>query len=551
MEQGEPALVPQWYKLGNGSTSNNALRTSTYERLGLGSKSRLLGDQDRNLRRSLSSNGSLTRDKGNSGKSEAYSSFRRSHDKHKEKDFDSRDREGRSVLLDNRFDRRDALFGVRAEKDALRRSQSMVPGRQPDSWPKRFGSNLNNNALPGGSAIGSISKTSFEREFPSLRAERKQDSLDATGVPPVGLKKTAAQSLPIDSPIAIGTSALAEVPVESNGSMPSPIVQVTPVCQASIAGSTMAEALAQAPSSAGNAPQLSVDTQKIEELALKKCKQLIPVTPSVPKTLSCNSMEKTKAKIAKGGDFSYSTNVGQQHRNLAVRAPARSDAAKTSQMGNFQVLNREKNGISPTAKDHSIISKAVDPIGHVPSAAVLPSKSQADNKNGSLTSISLAERKLLSQARNRNDFFNLLRKKSLSSSSVIPEPSSVEPTSSIEKETSLQNTSPANMEKNNLLSAPGLDCSPENGNVSNEDFCGSNESHGLYTDNGETNSYSDIVLDPEEEAFLQSLGWDKNAGEEALTEEEIDAFLKKYETRRPLKIMSTDLCGSNLSSADE
>lgn len=31
--------------------------------------------------------------------------------------------------------------------------------------------------------------------------------------------------------------------------------------------------------------QLSVDTQRIEELTLKKCKQLIPVTPSMPKAL--------------------------------------------------------------------------------------------------------------------------------------------------------------------------------------------------------------------------------------------------------------------------
>ncbi|WOL13739.1 hypothetical protein Cni_G22517 [Canna indica] len=548
MERSEPALVPEWYKLANGSTSNNALQTSSTKRsdincVGLGSKSRFRDDQERNLRRSLSSNGSINRDKGGLGKSQAYNSFRRSRDRNQDiKNFDSRDRENRSLFLDSGLDYLDSFLGVRAEKDALRRSQSMIAGRQGGSWPKKF---------------GSISKTSFEKDFPSLRSEGRQGFSDAAGLSPIGLR-TAVQSLPIGSSIMIGTSALAEVPVkvEANGTVLLPVLQATPLSQASTAGSTMAglnmaEALTQAPSQACSTPQLSVDTPKIEELTLKKCKQLIPMTPSMPKVLNGNSSDKAKPKIAKSGDFSSLGKVAQQgHTNLTIRLPTRVDIAKTSPVGNFQVLNRDKNEIAPATKDGAGVGKTMNSIGLVPSATV-PSKSPSDqktkvDKNG-------GEKKLLSHARNRNDFFNLLRKKSMSRSSASLEPSSLESASSSEKSEAenQQIASPAvNTVKNSLSSASDSDGSTGIGSCLNGDFCASDESERFYIDNGETNHYSDVVDDPEEEAFLQSLGWDKNAWEEALTKEEIDAFLKKYEKQRPLKIVPEDIVASNFSGAD-
>lgn len=45
---------------------------------------------------------------------------------------------------------------------------------------------------------------------------------------------------------------------------------------------------------------------------------------------------------------------------------------------------------------------------------------------------------------------------------------------------------------------------------------------------GEVDPDPDVdSLDPEEEAFLLSLGWDQNAEEDALTKEEIEAFITK------------------------
>ncbi|XP_074565038.1 uncharacterized protein LOC141821540 [Curcuma longa] len=278
MERNEPALVPQWYKLANGSSSNNTLRISTSKRsdengVGCGSGNRLLSNHDKNFRRSLSSNGSAAQDRGNSAKSQAYSSFRRSHEKNQERDFDSYDRENRSLFVDNGLYYHDSFLRVRTEKDAFRRSQSMIAGRKLDSWPEPPVSSGNNTG-PLGSVIG-ITDRKFEKDFPSLQAEGRQNFPDYVDVLTLG-PKTAVHSLPVATPIINGTSALAEVPVkvETDGNLLS-----------SATGSTMAETLAQRPSLVGNACQSSVDTQRIEELTLKKCKQLIPVTPMLPKAL--------------------------------------------------------------------------------------------------------------------------------------------------------------------------------------------------------------------------------------------------------------------------
>lgn len=214
---------------------------------------------------------------------------------------------------------------------------------------------------------------------------------------------------------------------------------------------------------------------------------------------SSSLIEKTKLKVARKGEFGHLSKTGlQPHVNLTVRPPAKFDTTKTPVPGNFQVLYREKNEISPTAKNGFGVSKMN--FGHVPSAAVIPLKSPTDQKlgvdsrNGALKQNSCGERKPLFQAQNRTDFFNLLRKKSLNCSSAIPDPDPDPEAASVLSPSSSEIADAENKKITSLL-----DASP----------C------------------SDITVDPEEEAFLQSLGWDKNAGEDALTEEEINAFLKK------------------------
>ncbi|XP_020081892.1 uncharacterized protein LOC109705567 isoform X2 [Ananas comosus] len=264
MEKGEPAFKPEWLKSSNGSTSSNASSnhltgTSSHSNehgAGISSRNRLpaaVGDRDRGLLSSARRSSSLN------GKSRAYSSFGRSNrDREREKDLDLLDRESRSVLLDNGYnDRFDSLIASRSEKDSLRRSRSMVSGRPVDTWTKTVGTNSKND-VP---SRGTMSNASFEKDFPSLGAEEKNGRLDVGRV-----------SSPV--PKMVG----------SNGPQSAPTNQV-PSTPSSSMGLNMAETVAQAPSRSRNAPQLSVETQRIEELTIRQCKQLIPVTPSTTKSL--------------------------------------------------------------------------------------------------------------------------------------------------------------------------------------------------------------------------------------------------------------------------
>ncbi|WKA12837.1 hypothetical protein VitviT2T_030189 [Vitis vinifera] len=59
-------------------------------------------------------------------------------------------------------------------------------------------------------------------------------------------------------------------------------------------GLNMAEALARAPSWACTTPQLPVNTHRLEELAFKQSRQLMHVTPPMPKSSAFNSSDKSK-----------------------------------------------------------------------------------------------------------------------------------------------------------------------------------------------------------------------------------------------------------------
>ncbi|MQL89642.1 hypothetical protein Taro_022212 [Colocasia esculenta] len=285
----EPTFVPEWLKTtttatGGGGSSNHIAGSSSYtERI------------SSSYRRSSSTNGSLNHDKDTSLHSRPYSSFGRSNrDRDREKDVDFRDRK-ETIKLENGFqDLPDSFISSRSEKDALRRSQSLISGRQSDSWAKRPGNGTtNSNFLASGSIVSSISKASFDREFPSLGAEDKHGPPEIGRVSSPGLS-SAIQILPLGCSALIGgdgwTSALAEVPVIVGGNGPSfsPVQQAatstTSTVSSTTTGLNMAETLAQAPSRARAAPQVSVDSQKLEELAIKQSRQLIPVTPSMPKT---------------------------------------------------------------------------------------------------------------------------------------------------------------------------------------------------------------------------------------------------------------------------
>ncbi|KAI3991000.1 hypothetical protein MKX01_026184 [Papaver californicum] len=610
MEKSEPALAPEWLKgtgnvSGGGNTSHHpasSLSHSDDHASILSSRNRSsfsIGDYDsprhseRNLssnsfRRSISSNGSSLHGKDSSSFPRSYSGFSRSHrEKDCDKDFlDFHDRE-RSILADHRMRDYSDPMGIshsslssRIEKDTLRRSQSMISGKRGEVWPKKATAVLNNSKtnshiisngvnVGGTTVINNIHKTTFDRDFPSLGAEERQ------GIPEIGRVSSpglgsAAQSLALGTSAVLTdcwTSALVEPPptIGSNNIVLSSAQQSSTVnlsiqAPSSTTVRNMAETVAQAPPRARIAPQLSVETQRLEELAIKQSRQLIPVTPSMPKALVPNS-EKQKPKATGRNEMTMANKIGQQQQlasNHHVHAPLQAGPtrpdAKTSHGGSFLVLKptREKNGISPTTKEGSSPTNANRVVANNPLIAAPPSAPSAPNNPKLASSVQrkaspqrshLDKRFTTSQARSRSDFFNLIKKQTTAnSSSTAPDPDPVVSSTSPQKseellinESGASVTSPqCNNHAIHLSDANGLkwaaagnggDDTGINGNV-----CGKDTNQGYPGSGGvEEPSSPDafVYADDKEVAFLRSLGWDENAEEEGLTAEEINSFLER------------------------
>ncbi|CAA6659412.1 unnamed protein product [Spirodela intermedia] len=562
----EPAFAPEWLKTGttaatttagsSNQTSGSSLHSDDHGAATI-SRNKSLGSgfdhesprpsvfvdrSSMSYRRSYTANGSFGHDKDISAQSRPSSSFgRNSRERDWEKDIDFHDKDKFSNLENGIGDVLDNMPS-RSEKDMLRRSQSMITGRA-------------SNAGNGTSGIG---KASFEREFPHLGAEDKQGPPEIGRVSSPGVS-SAVQSIPLYSSAIIGgdgwTSALAEMPVTvgGNGTVFSSVQQMSPAIITAVpstgTGLNMAEALVQTPFRTRASPKVADDTQRLEELAIKKSRQLIPVTPSSPKT-SVNFAEKLKSKGSRVGDLSVK--VGQQPLaqpgSHPFRGSSRSDVLKTPQIGNFQVLNREKNGVSPTARDGASLTSAfrgLNPVAVSPSAATAatpPMKSPRTIKaNGKSTGLSVAafgDKKSVSH-QNRSDFFNSLRKKTSESPLTSSPDPNYDPLSTLEKSDEQMVGSTSGSACHQVKDAGLVDSGLESAARSSGDR--PHRSSSLCEEKSS-------CFDPaEEERLLRLFGWKEDAGEgeEALTAEEIDAFIEEYEKLRP----SSKFCHRNLRLA--
>ncbi|KAI0495231.1 hypothetical protein KFK09_025381 [Dendrobium nobile] len=546
MERSEPTFVPEWYKVSNSSVAGNgnsshqsgfSLQSDEHNN-GFSSRSRLTvsnldydaprslsfsGRTSSSSRRNSTSNGYIGHEKDIS--SRAYNSFGRSHrdrdrDRDREKDLEIHERD-KSLLLDNGFDDYpDLLMYSKSEKDSIRRSQSMLSGRKADSWLKRAGHDSSNGVQSIGDRgrIIGITKSSFEREFPSLGAEEKHAGSDVIRVSSPGLS-TAIDNLPVTSSTIIGadgwTSVLAEVPIVGSNLQTSSVLP--PTASTTSTSLNMAETIAQTPARARMTPQ------------------------------GVNLAEKSKTKGAKMVEYS-TVKVGQQLPsplvNHSFRSNIKPDVTKTSQLGNFHILNREKNGVSPIDKDNlhprNGTRVAASPSG-IPLAAIpyLNGKvyPKLNGKASALTSSSFGEKKLPSQAQNRNDFFNSLRKKS--SSAFCQENINRDPMykEKLDEEPAVAVDAVSDKGKDASSLMPTLQCTEANGNCS-----------------GNLRVIEEperLVPDEEEVAFLRSLGWEENAREDALTPEEIESFLTEYEKKMPVSKLKIASSSAKLSSSSE
>ncbi|TKY74320.1 hypothetical protein E2542_SST03081 [Spatholobus suberectus] len=568
MEKSEPSLVPEWLRsagsvAGGGSSAHHFATPSTHSDASYvahhtrnrSSKTTSDFDSPRSVfvERTFSSN---SRRGINGSAKHAYSSFNRSHrdkDRDREKDrsnfVDHWDRDCSEPLSD--------LFSGRIERDTLRRSHSMVSRKQNELLTHRVavdtksGGNSNQNSsndLLSGSSIGSsIQKAVFNKDFPSLGAEERQGITEIGRVSSPGLGATASQTLPVGSSALIGgegwTSALAEVPTIIGSSSTGTLTlqqTVTPtsgsVLTSTSSGLNMAEALAQTPSRARSTPQVSVKTQRLEELAIKQSRQLIPVTPSMPKALVNNSSEKSKPKTAvRNAEMNMAAkSVPQQPSalhivNHSVRSGnAKGDAPKTS--GKFTDLKSVvwENGVSPTSKDpssqtnysnsrpgnhHAVASAAASTPLRNPNNLKSPTERKPASLDLKLGS-TMDKKHSISQVQSRNDFFNLIKKKTLmNSSSVLLDSSPVVSSPTMDK------SGEVNTE------AVGSPASPQDLGNSAEVTSNGNAHVEL---NRPDYDKKDTIPDEEEAAFLRSLGWEEDSGEDGgLTEEEINAFYQE------------------------
>lgn len=560
MEKSEPTFIPEWLKgSGGGTTNHQMVSSSLHSDDHLAAKNSRnkssAGVNDNGIGRSFVSDRTTSsyfrRSSSNNGSSHSRShgTFGRSNrDRDWEKEaIDSRGKE-KHLLSDHRLEYSDLLGSIlpgRIDKD-LRRTQSMITGKRGETLPRKmpsFSGNTNKSSglQPGVSALGNVHKASFERDFPSLGSEERQAS-EIRRVSSPGLSSAIPSMSLAASALTRGdtwTSALAEVPLlavsNENGSVQQATTPVTVSLSSSmLTGLNMAETVAQGSSRVQTPPELSTETQRLEELAIKQSKQLIPVTPSMPKALVLNSSEKSKAKV--GVQQILSPRISSHSPRSAPTTP---DHSKLPSVGKLQILKptRERNGTLPYSKDSSSPTSI---------STALPSTTLAV---GPAPSKSPSEKKLNPQARSRNEFFDLMRKKSISSPSSIPADPVVVSFNSVDNQTANSPVMSQDGDYPVLGSSFGDDSSKGsddkcNGSSSEKPTESLSDKVFESVSSGKDHSSSHAILPSEEEeaAFLRSLGWEENGGEdEGLTEEEISSFFKDVDeyikVRPPSKIL--------------
>ncbi|KAL3634742.1 hypothetical protein CASFOL_021796 [Castilleja foliolosa] len=526
MERTEHALVPEWLRCtgkvaGGGSLAHQSDVSSMHSPRNRTVRSNSEKDSsrfpDRNplseSRRSSSSNN------GSSAK-HPYSSFtrsprNRSRVREKEKPFsdDIWDYHGS-------FDPLASILTSGVERIGFRRSKSLV-SRKPSAEDSKKSS-----------SSSGISKSTLGKDFPSLGAEEKHNTTGICRVLSPG-SSSSVQSLPLGNSGFLGgekwTSALAEVPAilvnNSVGHSQNAVTSCT-------GGLNMAEVLSQSPARVRAAPELPDKSQRLEELAIKQSRQLIPVTPTMPKPLSLSSGDKSRQlKLAvKTSDPSKVTQSQPHSPHLSNHSRPDSPSTTTSHFGKFLVLksSRENASISTGDANCKVLNGHVANSPSTPAASMSPNNSTfsaLEKKFNALTLSSkpnMEKKSLQSLAQSRSEFFNLMRRKNsrnvktaLSSSGLAVS----SPSGEIIKE----------RDRPTLL---------ENGSQS---ICNGNGHYGndkseVFSDVEEKNLLCNGQISPEEEeaAFLRSLGWEENGDEdEGLTEEEINAFYQEYMNRRP------------------
>ncbi|KAH9314628.1 hypothetical protein KI387_023255, partial [Taxus chinensis] len=411
------------------------------------------------------------------------------------------------------------------------------------------------NILPTTSYASSFvsigQKSDFERRFPSLGTEKKHGNSNSNQgniwQEKIGMLQPVRPLLGSTNPDGLANditgseisgfgadgrvSVLADVSklgllgnnnLSTSAQIISPVRSVpsTVPRPASIRGLNMAEALAQNVPRDCTSPKLNSETQKLEELALKQSRQLIPIIRSTTKTMDRCSSRKLKSKLE---TVPYSTKV-RQH----VASSNQTTSVQAQRRPEYTEHGQGRNPMKDKAVSTSIVEVSTG------------SKSLLE-ENG----FAIDEKKLWLQE--KNDFFDSLRKRdtqNLLSATGNEEPSS----STRNKVNGLDGKSLLGVKslidvKRNIFSDSGLDNSEKVVSGLQKD---NNEikstGKGVTHEKGNShvkNMDGPVCPDPmncisfmgsseeEETAFMRSLGWDEHAEVKPLTEKEITAFYEQ------------------------
>ncbi|KAL0438027.1 UNVERIFIED_CONTAM: hypothetical protein Slati_2285700 [Sesamum latifolium] len=575
MERTEPALVPEWLRCtgnlagGGSSVQHTDVSISANSMRSRSSRSNNEKDSPRYLDRSSSSNSRRSSSSNGSAK-HPYSSFSRSY-RDKNRDREKEKSLPQDIWNNDPSDPLASILTSRVERSTMRHSQSLVSRKPGEPLPRAIeDSRMSaNSVLQGANNLSSIQKAEFEKDFPSLGTEEKQGATGIRRVLSPGLS-SAVRNLPTGNSVFLGgekwTSALAEVPatLANSGMGHTPFQQTSVtfsnsssgVC--STTGLNMAEALTQPAARVRATTQLPDKSQRLEELAIKQSRQLIPMTPSMTKPMVPSSADKLKQpKIAlKTNEVTVASrgvHMQPHSSHIAYQSRAgqsRSDSASTSNGAKFLVLKPGRDSVTIGAKDAS--SPTGDANGKVANgqlamasptpASMSPSNSMVSALENRVAVLSLSSKSTLdkrssqSLGQSRSEFFNLMRRKTSPCATII------HPDSGADVSSRSAETSGEKFEGDAAISP----CVLENGNqvICNGDRHDIPQKIKSFPDVGDIclSGNGSIYPDEEEAAFLRSLGWEENGGEdEGLTEEEINAFYQEYMNRRP----SLEACRSS------
>ncbi|KAJ8572572.1 hypothetical protein K7X08_009083 [Anisodus acutangulus] len=527
MERSEPKLAPQWLRSSRHVTSfvtaSSPLHSDDPAPSKLANNRSLsMNMNNKESRHSAASDqaiSSRTRWSSNSSTSpnfQSYSSFR-SH-RHRDKDI-NKYRETSTLgnhksrdLPDTSTKHRWEIF----EEEGLRRSQSMISGRISEKWPRNLSNAGKVNLTGNNGPLASVSGVDTSIGCSTLGTEEQQASHRVgrvrspglgimTHLLPTGAKSTSALA-DITAVTGNNNSGLSSLKQASSSGPSSPISS-----KSTGRGLNMAEAVAKGPPCAKTTSQLSHANQRLEELVVKQSRQLIPL---VAKTLLPNLSDKPRTKVE------------VQQQTVSSSHPV--SHSLSSKLHVFKPT-RERSGVNSSLSPNKH-RKGPNALLAVPSSA--STQSPANNAASSTSERkpvgTMVEKKLSSQARSRNDFFNLMRKKSTGSSSAINVEGCAVSPSSLHKcgvsEVLTAHDIPQDQDASQSDDSPRVEQSTE---IFSENTSNSALSDGKNrTDKSFSKSDAMFCSEEEEAAFLRSLGWEENDDEGGLTEEEISAFYR-------------------------